>query len=116
MNHKDLVAWQKAMDLVLKVYTVSKEFPSEEKFGLTNQIRRAAVSIPSNIAEGAAERTIKDNLRFLSQALGSANELENQLLICERLQYIHNNYIIAELIEVRKLIYGLINHFKSKRQ
>lgn len=79
MHHKDLNVWQKAMDLVLSVYETSKDFPKDEKFGLTNQLRRSAVSIPSNIAEGAAERSPKDYKRYLTMALGSTNELETQL-------------------------------------
>ena len=84
-SHKNLVVWQKSMKLVTRLYEVTRTFPKEELFGITSQMRRAAVSIPSNIAEGYGRVYGKETLRFLSNALGSASELETQLEICFRL-------------------------------
>ncbi len=87
-NYKDLTVWQKSMDLVEEVYNIVKTLPKEETFALSIQMRRAAVSIPSNIAEGHERKSTKEYLNFLSIAQGSRAELETQLLICERLNYI----------------------------
>ena len=87
-NYKDLLAWQKAMDLVEMVYTLTKQFPSEERYGLTSQLRRAVVSIPSNIAEGQGRYSANEFNRFLSIAHGSLREVETQILIAVRLQYL----------------------------
>lgn len=84
-SHKDLIVWQKSIDLVLAIYEVTSNFPSDERYGLISQLRRAAVSIPSNIAEGHARGTRKDYAQFLRIALGSASELETQILISKRL-------------------------------
>ena len=81
--HENLEAWNKAVDFVTKVYRATESFPREEKFGLTSQIRRAAVSIPANIAEGAARDSKKEFVYFLSNAQGSASELETELLIAK---------------------------------
>ena len=86
-NYRDLVVWQKAMDLVEIVYAVTANFPSDERFGLTSQVRRAAVSIPSNIAEGEGRRSRNEFGHFLSVAYGSLREVETQLLIAVRLGY-----------------------------
>ena len=86
-NHKDLEAWQIAMDMVELVYTVSASFPADERFGLTSQIRRAAVSVPSNIAEGQAQGPIRGGLHYLRIALGSLAEVETQLEIALRRKY-----------------------------
>lgn len=87
-SYKDLIVWQKAMDLVELVYHLTKLFPKDEQYGLSNQLRRAAVSIPSNIAEGQARNSTAEFRNFLSIARGSLAELETQLLIAERLNYI----------------------------
>lgn len=87
-HYKDLVAWQKAMDLVVAVYGATEKFPSRERFSLTDQIRRAAVSIPSNIAEGQAHFNKREFLHFLRHARGSLAELETQTLLAKRLQYL----------------------------
>ena len=84
-SHKDLIVWQKSMLLVKRLYEITRTFPKEELFGLTSQMRRAAVSIPSNIAEGYGRLYDKDTVRFLSTVLGSAAELETQLLISEQI-------------------------------
>ncbi|MDR2717303.1 MAG: four helix bundle protein [Treponema sp.] len=85
---KDLIVWQEAMNLVEMIYLQTKTFPKEEMYGLTSQIRRAAVSIPTNIAEGNGRRSRKEYLRFLSIANGSIKELETHLLIVERLNFL----------------------------
>ena len=90
MDHKDLEVWKKSMDLVESIYTLTQRFPEAEKFGLTSQMRRSAVSIPSNIAEGAARKGDKEFLHFLPIALGSLSELETQYLIATRFT-IHNS-------------------------
>src|SRR5437870_12101920 len=87
-NYQELIVWQRAIDLVEDVYKASKNFPREEIYGLTSQIRRAAVSIPSNIAEGQGRRTTSDFLRHLSIAYGSLREVETQILIARRLKYV----------------------------
>lgn len=115
MNHKDLEVWKKSMDLVEDVYALSKFFPNDEKFGLTNQIRRASVSIPSNISEGAARKSDKEFIQFLYIALGSLSELETQYLIAVRLKYIIENIEIENKInEVKRMIVGLRNYLLNK--
>ena len=86
--HKRLIAWQKGMDLVVVIYELTKTFPREETYGLTSQIRRAAISVPSNISEGAAGRTDIQFKNFLSIAIGSLNELSTQIEIAFRVGYI----------------------------
>lgn len=87
-SHRELIVWQKAMDLAVEVYRITKPFPKEETYALTNQIRRAATSIPANIAEGNARGTAKDYAQFLSIAKGSAVEVETFLLLAIRLEYL----------------------------
>jgi four helix bundle protein len=84
-SYRDLTVWQKAIELVIKIYALTDKFPTEERFGLTSQMRRAAVSIPSNIAEGNFRRSTKDYVQFLKIAFGSGAELETQLEIIKRL-------------------------------
>ena len=111
-NYQELIAWQKAMDLVVEIYTISKAFPRDEIYSLTNQIRRAAVSIPSNIAEGQGRRTTADFLRHLSIAYGSLREVETQILIATRLRYVAREKcqeIIAIAGEVGRLLNGLMS-------
>ena len=92
MNYfKELKVWQKAFDLVTEIYTKSQEFPKEELYGLTSQIRRSAVSIPSNIAEGCGRKTNKDFANFLGISLGSAFELETQLIIAKNLNFMNSD-------------------------
>jgi len=89
-NYKDLVVWQKSLVLVRKVYLLTRDFPADERFGLVSQMRRASVSIPSNIAESQARRTTPDFVRFISNSEGSAAELETQLIISVDLQFCSN--------------------------
>ncbi len=115
-NYSELIAWQKAMDLVQLVYAFTNRFPKEELYGLTNQVRRAAVSIPSNIAEGQGRRSTNEFLRFLSIAHGSLREVDTQVLIAARLGYLQEADIqnLIELAgEVGRLINGLINSLRA---
>jgi len=110
-NYQDLIAWQKAMDLVEDVYKASRDFPREEVYALTSQIRRAAVSVPSNIAEGQGRRTTADFLRHLSIAYGSLREVETQILIAQRLKYIvkgNVESVLSRAGEVGRLLNGLM--------
>ena len=109
-NFKELKVWQKAMKLVKMIYIQTKTFPKEEQYGLTNQIRRCAVSIPSNIAEGAGRKGDKEFNHFLHISLGSCFEFETQLIISKELDYINQNDFNAlesEVIEIQKMIRGL---------
>ena len=111
-NYQELIVWQKSMDLVENVYKSSKDFPREEVYALTSQIRRAAVSIPSNIAEGQGRRTTLDFLRHLSIAYGSLREVETQILIARRLRYVTQTRVdeVMDLAgEVGRLLNGLMN-------
>ncbi len=98
-RHKRMAVWQLAMQLVEQVYQLTALLPEHERFGLISQMRRCAVSVPSNIAEGAARRSDKDFLRFLGIARGSLMELDTQLEICFRLGFLQNNHEAIELIE-----------------
>ncbi len=108
-SHKDLKVWQESMELVIQIYKISEGFPDHEIYGLSSQIRRAAVSIPSNIAEGAGRKSNKEFMRFLYISLGSLSEVETQLEISQRLGYINDNEIINKKIYfIRNMISGLI--------
>ncbi len=110
-HYKDLVVWQKAMDLVTDVYKVTDTFPKREVYSLTDQIRRAAVSVPSNIAEGQAHYSHREFLHFLRHSAGSLAELETQLLIAERLGYIDHPptaALLEKVHEVGRILNGLI--------
>jgi len=114
-SYKDLVAWQKSMDLVTTVYRASQGFPEEEIFGLVSQIRRSAVSVPSNIAEGHARTSRKEFQYFLSNARGSLAALETQLTIAHQLTYIDDieiNQLLDRLGEVGRIVNGLLTALK----
>lgn len=116
-THKDLKVWKESVALVTEIYSITKSFPKEEMYGLTNQIRRCAVSVPSNISEGAARQTNKEFIQFLYIALGSNTELETQLLIAFNLNFIsevdyENCY--RKVDEIGKMLSGLISYRKSK--
>ena len=116
-NYQDLIAWQKAMDLVEAVYQITKIFPKEEIYALTSQLRRAAVSIPSNIAEGQGRSSTKEFRNFLSMAHGSVREVETQIMIAQRLQYIaqEKSTAILELAaEVGRLLQGLMKSIEGR--
>ena len=111
-NYKDLVAWQKAMSLVLRVYEVTEQFPKREIYSLTDQIRRAAVSIPSNIAEGQAHFHNREFIRFLRHSRGSLAELETQLIIAKGLKYLSQleaEKLLEDAAEVSRILSGLIS-------
>ena len=101
ITHKDLDIWKLGIELVEEVYKTTAEFPKEEIYGLTNQMRRAAVSIPSNISEGAARSSKKEFIQFLYVALGSLAEIETQAIISEKLGYL-KNHPLMELIEKQR--------------
>ncbi|MFL6207384.1 MAG: four helix bundle protein [Pyrinomonadaceae bacterium] len=115
-SHRDLIAWQKAMELVVRVYNLSKQFPKEELYSLTNQLRRAAVSIPANIAEGQGRRSKAEFRQFLGNARGSLLELDTHLELALRLNYLesieHAN-VQEQLREVGRIINGLIRSLTS---
>ena len=112
-SYRDLIVWQKAMDLVEMVYQVTKGFPKEEHYGLTNQLRRAAVSVPSNIAEGQARNSTAEFRNFLSIARGSLAEVETQLLIAERLKYIDSEKL-GEILNIQTEINKMTNALMNK--
>lgn len=108
-NHKNLKIWQRSMDLVEMIYKETVDFPLEEKYGLTSQIRRASSSIPSNIAEGSGRNSNKEFKHFLSIALGSCYEVNTQLELAKRLSMLNHetaHNILRELDEVEKMIIG----------
>lgn len=108
-SYRDLVVWQKAMELAKQVYMITKEFPKEEVYGLTSQIRRCAVSIPSNIAEGRGRNSDKEFVRFLQISLGSLYELQTQLELAMSFSYVVNIENILNLsLEIEKMLNKLI--------
>lgn len=114
-NYKELKVWQKSMLVVEEVYRETNNFPKEEIYGITSQIRRSAVSVPSNIAEGAGKNSKKDFKRFLSIAHGSNNELLTLIEITYRLNYLNEKTFIKlenDISEINKMIAGLINSIK----
>ena len=118
-SHKDLEVWKKSVELVTNVYEISSEFPKEERYCMTNQIRRAAISIPSNIAEGAGRFHNKEFIQFLYISLGSCSELETQLLICSNLNYIDSsslNSLISKIFVIRRMLLGLIKSLKNSNK
>lgn len=110
-SHKNLIVWQKSMDHVAAIYVATKAFPNEELFGIVSQMRRAAVSIPSNIAEGYGRLYDKETVKFLSNALGSASELETQLIISKDLGYLlieDFQKLINQIEEIIRMLSALI--------
>ena len=109
-THRDLDVWKKSIDLVTLIYKYTADYPKNEMYGLTSQIRRCAVSIPSNIAEGSARTTRKDFSHFLAIALGSVAELETQLIISRNLNYLPETVLdelMPELTSIRRMTLGL---------
>ena len=110
-----MVVWQKAIDLVLDIYNMTKSFPKEEVYGLVSQMRRAAVSIPANIAEGAARQTKKEFQQFVYISMGSLAELETHLILSVRLSFCGKqeaDSTLLKLDEIRRMLSGLLNHFR----
>ena len=117
-NFKDLKFWQKSIDLSVLIYKITSMFPNEEKFGLVSQLRRASVSIASNIAEGASRSSNKEFLYFLSLSNGSAFEIETQLIIANRLNYLNENdlmNVIDNVTEIQKMIYSFSKKIKETK-
>jgi four helix bundle protein len=109
-NYKDLVVWQKGIALAKAIYQLTSGFPSEEKFGLVSQMRRAAVSIPSNVAEGQARHTTGEFIQFISHAEGSTAELETQLILSVELKFVVKEQTTNEFIlldDIRRMLNGL---------
>ena len=116
--YQDLIAWQKAISLVTEVYAVTAQFPRHEIYGLTSQLRRASVSIPSNIAEGHGRATKGEFLQFLCQARGSLCEVQTQIFIAGKLGYIRQEQqevVIAQTDEVGRILNGLITAIERKK-
>ena len=115
MTHKDLEVYKLSLDLVEDIYKLTKSFPASENFGLTSQLRRAAVSLPSNIAEGSSRGSTKDFIRFLNIASGSLTEKETQLVIAERIGYIiFSEALQNNIITIRKMLYRLKQSLNKK--
>ena len=111
-NFRKLDIWLKSMDLVVEIYQLTNTFPNSEKFGLSSQMNRSAVSIPSNIAEGSAKSSNKDFARFLEMSIGSSYELETELTIASKLNYIeHDVFVLLQnkIVEIQKMIIGFKN-------
>ena len=116
-SYRDLIVWQKAMDVADDIYSLTSRFPKNEAYGLTSQLRRASVSIPSNIAEGQSRGTTTEFLRFLSIAQGSRAEVETQLLLSKRLAYIDDEELykaLKDLEEIAKMLHTLIESLTAK--
>lgn len=115
-SYHDLVVWQRSVAFVVKIYEITRDFPHEERYGITSQIQRAAVSIPSNVAEGQARNTPAAFANHLDIALGSAAELETQLLIALRIGYFPQekyDALTAELTEIVRMLYGLLRSIRK---
>ena len=118
-GYRDLLVWQRAMDLVVEAYRLTAAFPRHEKYGLVQQVRRAVVSVPSNIAEGQGRDHLGDYLRQLSVANGSLMELETQVLIAGRMGYVAKEgekRILAQCAEVGKMLSGLVRALKRRQR
>jgi four helix bundle protein len=117
-SFRDLIAWQKGMELGEAVYSLTRTFPSDERFGLTLQVRRAAVSIPSNIAEGQARKTTPDFIRFLRIAQGSLAEVATQVQIAHRLSFVSDNTAYEDLLRdaesLERILHALIRSLETK--
>jgi four helix bundle protein len=118
-SYRDLIAWRKAMHLVREIYDATRLFPRDELYGLTNQLRRAAVSVPSNIAEGQARFSPREFCHFLSQARGSLVEIETQVLIAEDLGYLpatKTRLMLQQAAELGRILNGLIASIRGIAQ
>ncbi|MBC8196763.1 MAG: four helix bundle protein [Candidatus Marinimicrobia bacterium] len=116
-DYKDLNVWKISIDFVENIYKIANNFPKEEVFGLSSQLKKAVISIPSNIAEGANRNTNKEFVQFLYIALGSASEVETQLIIAKRLNFV--NVIDDELeniMKIRKMLNALIRAMKNLKK
>jgi four helix bundle protein len=114
--HRDLDVWKNGIELVKKIYILTKDFPKEEIYTLTSQIRRSAISIPSNISEGAARNSKKEFIQFLYITLGSAAELETQLIVAKELGYIKDLKIFDDFEKLKIQLIGLIKYLKNREK
>ena len=117
--HEKLDVWKKSIDFVVAIYKATEKFPKEEKFGLTSQLRRAAVSISAHIAEGAGRRSHREFAHFLSNSQGSASEVDTELLIANRLSFLVNDdfgNLRSALDEIGRMLTGLSQHVRKKEQ
>lgn len=115
MLHKDLDVWKKSMELAKEVYICTNSLPKVERFGLSSQMRRAAVSVPANIAEGAARKSTKDYLRFLQISYSSLSELDTYLILLQKLKYSREEDLpIETLVAVRKMLYRLLESLQRR--
>jgi len=115
-THKDLDIWKDGIELTKKVYKLTKQFPAEELYGLVSQMRRAAVSYPSNIAEGAARSSKSEYLRFIYISLGSLSELETQILLSKELGFVQNtDNLLSDLEKIRKMTLNFIKYLKASK-
>ena len=115
--HKKLNSWIKSFEFVKEIYLVTSRFPADEKFGIISQIRRAAISVPANISEGAARKGIKEFIHFLHISLGSLSELDTLILLSKELDFIdetESKQLVEKLNIIGKLIYGLIKNLESR--
>jgi four helix bundle protein len=116
-SFRDLMVWQKAMDLVVLVYEITKQFPVDERYALSSQVKRAAVSVPSNIAEGYGRCSTADYIRFLQNALGSVYELQTQLELTVRLKFVRLDEVkesLALCAEIEKMLIALSAKLRAK--
>ncbi|MEC5157848.1 four helix bundle protein [Chryseobacterium sp. MP_3.2] len=114
-NHKDLLVYQKSLDLVEMIYRETRAFPAEEKFGLISQLRRCSVSLPSNTAEGAGRKGTKEFIQFLYIALGSLNEMETQMEISRRLGFVNDLTAFTEhFLHIKRMLLKLIEKLEGK--
>ena len=117
-TYRELIVWQKSMDLVTSIYQVSKLFPNDENFGLTSQLRRSAISIPSNISEGYGRNSLNDYIRFLNISVGSLYEVQTQIEIAFNLKYIENEQfksIYDSTREIERMMSSLIRKLNEKK-
>ncbi len=115
MDHKDLDVWKASIGLALRIYETTRLFPKEEVYSLTSQLRRAAISVSSNIAEGAARNSDKEFLQFLYISLGSLAEVETQVIIAEKLGYLNDaSDLFKKMLSIKQMILGLIKHLRKK--
>ena len=114
-THKDLDIWKRGITFVEQIYKATANFPKEKLYGLTSQLRRAAISYPSNIAEGAARSSTKEFIKFLYISLGSLSELETQLIIADKLGHIRGSELPEEVEALRRMTLSFIKYLKSKK-
>ena len=115
-SHEELLVYQKSLDFVTLIYKLTSTFPADEKFGLISQMRRAAVSIPSNISEGFVRKSTKECINFLYISSGSLTELKTQLIISQRLGYCAKTDHIEKIDEIKKMLFGLIKSLREKNK